>query len=77
MAEHGAALAALIAPPATSAAKPAVVYVCGDGAGMAKGVHAALLDILERHAGLSAADAVAALADMGKSGRFVRDIWSS
>jgi NADPH-ferrihemoprotein reductase len=98
MAELGAELAALIAP--TDARKPAMVFVCGDGAGMAKGVHAALLgacalrlcgriaratdslasrgaDILQQHAGLSAADAAASLADMAKSGRYVRDIWSS
>ena len=102
MAELGAELAALIAPP-DAAKKPAMVFVCGDGAGMAKGVHAALLgacgcdplllrsvvaaqltraprrcaDILQQHAGLSAADAAASLADMAKSGRYVRDIWSS
>jgi NADPH-ferrihemoprotein reductase len=100
MAELGAELAALIAP--TDARKPAMVFVCGDGAGMAKGVHAALLgacpprplqaprlvthtrdahrrraDLLQQHAGLSAADAAASLADMAKSGRYVRDIWSS
>ena len=100
MAELGAELAALIAPQ--DATKPAMLFVCGDGAGMAKGVHAALLgayhhfgvvcslgamqantpprrcaDILQQHAGLSAADAAASLAEMAKCGRYVRDIWSS
>jgi sulfite reductase alpha subunit-like flavoprotein len=33
--------------------------------------------ILEEHAGLSAPDAAAALAEMARSGRYVRDIWSA
>jgi len=73
LAEHGAALAALL----TTAQPPATVYVCGDGAGMAKGVHAALLALLEAHGGLSAEGAAAALAEWAKSGRYVRDIWAA
>jgi sulfite reductase alpha subunit-like flavoprotein len=32
---------------------------------------------LEEHAGMNAADAAATLADMARSGRYVRDIWSA
>jgi NADPH-ferrihemoprotein reductase len=52
------------------------VFVCGDGAGMAKDVHAALCGALEKHGGMDAAGAAAALAAMTKEGRYVRDIWS-
>ena len=52
------------------------IFVCGDGANMAKDVHAALLAILEDRGGLAAADAAAHLAAMTKEGRYIRDIWS-
>ena len=52
------------------------ILVCGDGANMAKDVHAALLAILEAHGGLAAADAAAHLAAMTKEGLYIRDIWS-
>lgn len=53
------------------------VYVCGDGAGMAKDVHAALAALLASQLGLSEAAALAQLGDMAKAGRYVRDIWSA
>ena len=72
---------------------PARVYVCGDGAGMAKGVHAALVDALARHGGLAeggeacgtaAQPSPAALAAatqlldaMARDGRYVRELWSA
>ncbi len=52
------------------------IFVCGDGANMAKDVHSALLDVLEAHGGLSATEAAAHLAAMTKDGRYIRDIWS-
>lgn len=52
------------------------VYVCGDGAAMAKGVHACLLNNLVQHGGLSAEEAAEKLVSMTKQGRYVRDIWS-
>lgn len=52
------------------------VYVCGDGAAMAKGVHAALVGILRDQLGVSEAQASQELASMAKEGRYVRDIWS-
>ena len=54
------------------------VFVCGDGAGMAKDVHAALCAALEAHAdGIADSKAAAAaLTAMTKEGRYVRDIWS-
>ena len=56
---------------------PAVhVYVCGDGASMAKDVHSTFLGILESAGGLSTADASAFLAAMTKQQRYIRDIWS-
>ena len=52
------------------------VYVCGDGASMAKDVHATLVDVFAEGGGLSAADAAARLAELAKEQRYVRDIWS-
>ena len=53
------------------------VYVCGDGVGMAKDVHAALVEILVKEGGVESADAAAAqLQAMAQEGRYVRDIWS-
>jgi len=56
----------------------ATVYVCGDGAGMAAGVHAALVEVLAEHGGAAVggeAGASARLAGWARSGRYVRDIW--
>ena len=55
----------------------AYIFICGDGANMAKDVHATLLGVLEEHGSLSAAEAAAHLTSLSKSGRYVRDIWSS
>jgi len=73
MAEYGATLADLILR------RDAAVYVCGDGGGMAKAVHATLIDILRTHGGAALASEAAAaeyVAAMTKRGRYVRDIWS-
>ena len=53
------------------------IFICGDGANMAKDVHATLLSILEEHGSMSASQAAAHLTSRSKSGRYVRDIWSS
>ncbi len=55
----------------------AFIFICGDGASMAKDVHATLLSILEEQGGLAASAAAAHLTTMSKDGRYVRDIWSS
>ena len=52
------------------------VFVCGDGADMAKDVHAALVDILQSHGGRSAEQASAHLSGMTSDARYIRDIWS-
>lgn len=52
------------------------VYVCGDGAAMAKDVQAALAGILRDQLGVPEAQASQELAAMAKEGRYVRDIWS-
>ena len=60
-------------------ANGAYIMVCGDGSGMAKDVHSALIDILVTARVFGLADAKAAevkLAEFTKSGRYVRDIWS-
>lgn len=70
-----AARAAEVAAMVTAAG--AHVFVCGDGAGMARDVHAALCAALEAHVeGMDAEGAAATLAAMTKEGRYVRDIWS-
>ena len=64
-------IAALVSAPG------ARVYVCGDGGGMAKDVHAALRDALVTLPEVADEQAAeAALAAMTKEGRYVRDIWS-
>lgn len=77
--EDGPEVAALID-------RGARVYVCGDGAAMAKDVHAALTQLLATYSsgidgaalGTSGAEAAAAarLGEMTKAGAYVRDIWS-
>ena len=60
-------------------ANGAYIMVCGDGVGMAKDVHATLVEILVAKRVFDVADAAAAesaLAAFTKSGRYVRDIWS-
>lgn len=53
------------------------VYVCGDGAKMAKDVHAALAGVLAEQWGLaSQQEGLDQLQAMAKQGRYVRDIWS-
>lgn len=52
------------------------IFVCGDGAHMAKAVHAALVDLFCTHGGLAADDAAAQLAAMNTEHRYVRDVWS-
>lgn len=68
--EHATEVARLIADGA-------FIMVCGDGAHMAKDVHAALVHVIVDAAiapDTKAAEAL--LADFTKSGRYVRDIWS-
>ncbi|KAK1869843.1 hypothetical protein I4F81_012308 [Pyropia yezoensis] len=70
---RGAAVAALL-----TASDTATVYVCGDGAGMAAGVHDALVEVLAAHGGQAVggvAGAAAVVAGWAKAGRYVRDIW--
>ena len=52
------------------------IFVCGDGAHMAKAVHAVLIDLFCAHGGLAANDAAAQLAAMTTERRYVRDVWS-
>lgn len=51
------------------------LYVCGDATRMAKDVHAALLDVIARHAGKSADDANDYLNDLQAQGRYARDVY--
>lgn len=54
--------------------RDAHVYVCGDGARMARDVDAALQQLLGTWAGI--AEPATLLKDMAQAGRYVRDIWS-
>lgn len=51
------------------------VYVCGDAKRMAKDVHAALLELLQAHSGLSSKDADHKLKELTNSSRYQRDVW--
>ena len=54
------------------------VFVCGDGARMAKDVHEALARVLAEHGGAGGGveGGAARLAEWAREGRYVRDIWS-
>ena len=52
------------------------IFICGDGAKMAKDVHTALSEILEQEGSMSPLQAKDFLSAMTKDGRYVRDIWS-
>ena len=51
------------------------VYICGDGAHMAKDVRAALADILVKHGGMSGGEAESELQGMVSGGRLVVEVW--
>ncbi len=53
----------------------AYLYVCGDAANMASDVHAALLQIVGHHGGLTPEDAVAYLNTLMGERRYVRDVY--
>lgn len=53
----------------------ATVYVCGDATAMAPDVHAALIAVLETHAGKSNEDAAAYLSEMTDQRRYLRDVY--
>ncbi len=52
------------------------VFVCGDGAGMAKDVHAALAQALSSQEGSSEEEANKILTTMVQERRYIRDVWS-
>ena len=67
--------AAMIADHLTS--EDAVIYVCGDGANMAKDVHSALAGALVETKRLSSQEAaLAKLDDLKLQGRYLLDVWS-
>ena len=51
------------------------VYVCGDAEQMAPDVHAALVDVVERHGGLDRAGAEAWLRGLADERRYLRDVY--
>ncbi|MCP5535833.1 MAG: assimilatory sulfite reductase (NADPH) flavoprotein subunit [Akkermansiaceae bacterium] len=55
--------------------KGAHFYVCGNASHMAKGVHAALLDIVASEGAMSAEDAEAYVAKLKKDKRYQRDVY--
>jgi len=56
--------------------KKGTVFVCGDGATMAKDVHATLVTILATGGKVTEEEAAGQLSALAKEGRYVRDIWS-
>ena len=51
------------------------LYVCGDASRMAPDVHAAFLDVIAGHGGLSAEEAESYMAALKKDGRYQRDVY--
>lgn len=68
MAEYGRELYAWLA-------EGAVLYVCGDERGMARGVDAALHAILAEHGALSPEAAAARVDELRRTGRYLRDVY--
>ena len=53
-----------------------MLFVCGDGGGMAKGVMAAVVDVYRQCGGLSEKEATERVAELMREKRYVQDIWS-
>ncbi|TCZ78143.1 assimilatory sulfite reductase (NADPH) flavoprotein subunit [Paenibacillus albiflavus] len=53
----------------------AVVYICGDEKNMARDVHSALIDIIEREGGMSREEAAGYLTSMQQHKRYQRDVY--
>ncbi|WP_066383148.1 sulfite reductase subunit alpha [Neobacillus mesonae] len=53
----------------------AYFYICGDKQRMAKDVHNAIIDVLEKEGGMTRQEAEAYLNDMQKNGRYQRDVY--
>jgi len=51
------------------------VYVCGDAKHMARDVHRALIELIQRRAGCSGTQAEARLKQLADTGRYQRDVW--
>jgi len=66
--EHGAAVFAWLE-------SGAALYVCGDAAGMAPGVHATLVEIIETHGRCSREGAMAYLRSLARERRYQRSIY--
>ncbi|GHP03156.1 hypothetical protein PPROV_000191100 [Pycnococcus provasolii] len=56
-------------------ARGASIFVCGDGAGMAKDVRAAFADIMVTHGEMTGGEAEMALQKMVSDGRYVTEVW--
>jgi sulfite reductase (NADPH) flavoprotein alpha-component len=68
--EHGELVVDLITR------RSAHVYVCGDGASMAKDVDATLRQVLQTHGKFSGEEAQGYLMEMRQRRRYLQDIWS-
>ena len=51
------------------------VYVCGDAKHMARDVHRALIELIQRRAGCGGTQAEARLKQLADTGRYQRDVW--
>ncbi|KAF9432517.1 hypothetical protein BGZ76_010682 [Entomortierella beljakovae] len=56
--------------------KGALIYVCGDAKGMAKGVHDELINILVEHGGFEKTAAMLELNKWAQEKRYLRDLWA-
>ncbi|MEH7255446.1 protein CysJ, partial [Neobacillus niacini] len=53
----------------------AYIYICGDKQKMAKDVHNAIIDVMEKEGVMTHQEAEAYLYDMQKNGRYQRDVY--